>query len=121
MNLAGNFLEQESSDARARVDRREDKQRLEHDGEVIPVLPQALECAFGARREALGGAVEDVGHSDRQRHRAAGPTAQGLLRVFLVHVDVLDAITAGDLENLVVELRHRRKLGVHRVVIAHRQ
>ncbi len=33
------FLQQKPSDARAGVDRRQDKQRLEHDREVIPIFP----------------------------------------------------------------------------------
>ena len=35
------FLQHEPADARARVDRRQDEERLEHDGEVIPVGHQA--------------------------------------------------------------------------------
>ena len=35
------ILQQETADARARIDRRQDEDRLEHDGEVVPVGHQA--------------------------------------------------------------------------------
>src|SRR4029453_3288752 len=40
VELPEEFLHQESCDARVRVDRGEDKERLEHDREVIPVVHQ---------------------------------------------------------------------------------
>ena len=43
-DLAERFLQQEARDARAGVDRGEDEQRLEHDGEVVPVFDQPSTC-----------------------------------------------------------------------------
>jgi hypothetical protein len=54
------ILQQVSTDSSARIDRREDKQRLEHDGEVIPEVEPAP--ADDAR--------EDLRHADRQRRRS---------------------------------------------------
>ena len=42
-DFAQRFLQQEARDARAGVDRGEDEQRLEHDGEVIPVLHHGID------------------------------------------------------------------------------
>ena len=121
MHFPGDFLKQKSPDARAGVDGGEDEQRLEHDREVIPVFPKSPERDFRARGDALGGAVEDVGHADGERDRAAGAAAEGFLREILVHADVFNPMRPGDCENLVVKLRHRRQLGVHRVIILHGQ
>ena len=47
MDLAQRLLQQEAGDARAGVDGREDEQRLEHDGEVIPVFHQRFDGQAG--------------------------------------------------------------------------
>ena len=46
--LPSDLLHQEAGDARAGVDGGEDEQRLEHDGEVIPVLHHAVEVQVRA-------------------------------------------------------------------------
>ena len=51
------------ADARARVDRGQDEQGLEHDGEVVPVAHQPLRAAGMSR--------EDLGHAHGQRRAAA--------------------------------------------------
>ncbi len=56
-------LQHEAADARARVQRGQDEQRLEHDREVVPERHHAL----AAERMR-----EDLRHPDRERRRAAG-------------------------------------------------
>ena len=58
------FLDEESRDARPGVDRREDEQRLEHDGEVVPVVHQPAHA---------GQAGEDLRDADGERYGAARP------------------------------------------------
>ena len=62
-------LQHESAHPRAGVDNRQDKQRLEHDGEVIP------EADHGAPPPPVR---ENVRHAERQRRRAAGAVKQRL-------------------------------------------
>ena len=58
----------------AGVDRRQDEQRLEHDGEVIPILDHAFRSiASPATRRWRR---EDLRHADRERYRAARAAAQ---------------------------------------------
>ena len=64
------FSDQKTRDARARVDRRQDKQRFKHDREVVPVLHQPAEP---------GNAGEDLRDAERERDRAAGSSAQVFL------------------------------------------
>ena len=55
-HVPGQLLEHEAADPGAGVDRGEDEERLEHDGEVIPERDQPC-----AKRMA-----EDLGHSYRE-------------------------------------------------------
>ena len=66
---ADEILNHEARDARAGVDRRQDEQRLEQNGEVIPE---------GHRRRAADGARQDLRHADGERRRAAGARQNGL-------------------------------------------
>ena len=66
-DVLAEVLEHEAADARAGVERGEDEQRLEHDGEVIPERH---------RRLAAEHAREDVRHADREARRAAGAREQ---------------------------------------------
>ena len=68
-NMAQEILQHEAAHARAGVDDREDEQRLEHDGEVIPEAQDGAPAA---------GAGEDVRHAERQRGRAAGAVKKRL-------------------------------------------
>ena len=62
VDAAAELLQEEPADARARIDGRQDEERLEHDREVVPVGHQPAH----ARQPA-----EDVGHADGEGHRAA--------------------------------------------------
>ena len=64
------FAQQKSSDTGAGINRRQNEQRLEHDGEVIPILHQAAET---------GNAVKDLRNTQRERYGAARASAQVLL------------------------------------------
>ena len=57
------FLNHEAADARAGIEHRENKQRLEHDREVIPDAEQAV---------AADRAGKNLRHADGERRRAAG-------------------------------------------------
>ena len=64
--LPSELLHHEAADARAGVDRGQDEEGLEHDGEVVPVRHQPPQG---------GEAGEDLGEAHGQRHRA--PRASG--------------------------------------------
>ena len=82
MDLAHRFLQQEAGDARAGVDGRQNEQRLEHDGEVIPVFHQPS-IASPSPVQRLR---EDQRHAHRQRYRAAGAAAQRFAADHLLHL-----------------------------------
>ncbi len=105
---AEHFLEQKSSDTRACINRRQDKQRLEHNGEVVPVFPKPV--GFTAH---VG---KDRGHANGQCDSPAGAAAQGFLCEAFVVADVFD-LTAGDGQDPVVICRHGCQRCVHRIVI----
>ena len=69
--MPAEILQHEPSDARAGVERREDEQRLEHDGEVIPERHRA--CRRRARCEKM------LRHADGEARRAAGARQQRCL------------------------------------------
>ena len=67
---AEQVLDHEAADAGAGVDRGQDEQRLEQDGEVVPERHHRL---------AADHARQDVRHADRERRRAAGARQDGVL------------------------------------------
>ncbi len=69
MEVGRGLLEDEARHTRARLQEREDEERLKHDHEVIPVGHQLAHPREGR---------EDLRHADGERHRAA--RAPGQLR-----------------------------------------
>ena len=76
---AQELLHQEPADARAGIDRGQDEERLEHDGEVVPV---------GHQPRHPGERGEDLRHPDGERHRAAGPPGDRLADRLFEHREV---------------------------------
>src|SRR5258708_36153634 len=68
--MAERVLQHETSDASAGIDDGEDKQRFEHDGEVIP------ERHNGLSAESVG---KNLRHADGKSRRAAGAVVERLL------------------------------------------
>src|SRR5438309_1482051 len=83
----------------AAVDGCQDEQCLEHDGEVVPVLPHRLEGFLGADAELARDAVEDVCHADGERDRPSGSTAERFLRQAFVIRNVLRPAAAAHQQN----------------------
>src|SRR5207247_2612780 len=82
----------------------QDEQRLEHDGEVVPVRHEVRE---------EGDAGEDLGEADGQRNRAAGTAGQALpdqlrelLQVDGAHTEFGEH-RGGDVDGVVVALLQR--------------
>src|SRR3954449_10998559 len=69
MELPEKLLDEKARDPCSGVDRRQDEERLEHDGEVVPVVHEAAHA---------GKAAEDLGDADGQRDGAAGPPGDAL-------------------------------------------
>jgi hypothetical protein len=69
VHAAEKLLHEKASDAGAGVDGGQNEERLEHDGEVVPVREQ---------RAHTRQAAEDARHAHRQRHAAAGSSCDHL-------------------------------------------
>ena len=74
------FLQQEPAHARPRIDRRENEDRFEHDGEVVPVVHQASHA---------GNVREDLRHAEGERDGASRP-ADDVLADLRLKVDEID-------------------------------
>ena len=99
MDLTEGFLEQEAGDARAGVDGREDEERLEHDGEVIPVFHDAFDRQAGPMK----GVREDKRHSHCQCHSTARAAterfaANHTLNAGQVHGQMLRRVNVGHVQ-----------------------
>jgi len=77
-------LQHEPAHARAGVEDGQDKERLEHDGEVVPEADQ---------RPSAAGGRKNVGHSQRQRRGAAGAVEQGPLAHFAARLVISATVT----------------------------